>query len=398
VSKGKNNMQNFLNNELLTTHNLSVAGKTDNADYRISLTHMYQKGQVPNTKLNSTTVSLSGGLKVNEKLRLESTISYNHQTSPNYPTTGYGANNFFYNLLLWMGPDVDVREMRNYWQPGGGRMEGGAFIPYGVKDVQQFNYNYTWYNNPWYIAYEALNGYNNDVITGQVNGTYEFTKELSLYVRSGIITNNAMSTLKTPKSYIYYGGGEFDGNYSERRTNHFQIVTDALLTYKKTFLDGLNTTASIGASSRYNSSSNLYSVTNGLNVPVNYNLGNTIGPVRSTNQRAEKLVNSAFGYIDADYKGMVYLGLTGRTDKTSTLLPPNDSYFYPSASLGVVPTNMITFPEFISYVKLRGSWSNVSTDNIDIGDIYRNWYATLPVYETGRRWNGSNASLTLPAH
>ena len=42
--------------------------------------------------------------------------------------------------------------------------------------------------------------------------------------------------LKTPKSYIYYGNGELDGNYSERRQNNFQIVTDALLTYKKTFL------------------------------------------------------------------------------------------------------------------------------------------------------------------
>ncbi len=142
-----------------------------------------------------------------------------------------------------MGPDVDVRDLRNYWQPAGGRTDGsGAFIPYGVKNVQQFNYNYTWYNNPWYLADEALNGYANDVVTGQVNATYDFTKDLSFFIRSGIITNNAISTLKTPKSYIYYGGGEFDGNYSETRRNNFQIVTDALLTYKKTFFEDFNTT------------------------------------------------------------------------------------------------------------------------------------------------------------
>jgi outer membrane receptor protein involved in Fe transport len=57
---------------------------------------------------------------------------------------------------------------------------------------------------------------------------------------------------------------------------------------------------------------------------------------------------------------------------------------------------MFRLPEFISYAKIRGSWSKVSTDNIEIGDIYRNWYATLPVYETGPRWNGTNASLNLP--
>jgi TonB-linked SusC/RagA family outer membrane protein len=399
ITRGKNNLKNFLNNELLTTNNVSISGKNENADYRISVTHMFQKGQVPNTKLNSTTVSLSGGLKVSEKLKLESILSYNKQYTPNYPQTGYGANNFFYNILLWMGPDVDIMDLKNYWQPSGGRSDGsGAFIPYGVKNVQQFNYNYTWYNNPWYLANESLNGYNNDVITGQVNATYDITKDLSFFVRSGIITNNALSTLKTPKSYVYYGNGELDGNYSERRLNNFQVVSDALATYKKTFFNNFNATVSAGASSRFNSNGNLFSQTNGLNVPVNYNLSNTIGAVRSTNLRAEKKVNSVFGYLDADYKNMVFIGVTARKDITSTLQKPNNSYFYPSASVGIIPTSIIKFPGFFSYAKLRASWSKVSTDNVELepGNIYRNWYATLPVYETGPRWNGTNASLNLP--
>jgi TonB-linked SusC/RagA family outer membrane protein len=399
ITRGRDNLKNFLNNELLTTHNISIAGKNDIADYRISVTHMYQKGQVPNTSLNSTTVNLSGSIRATSKLKLESTLSYNKQYTPNYPQTGYGANNFFYNILLWMGPDVDIRDLKDYWKPGGGRFDGsGAFIPYGVKNVQQFNYNYTWYNNPWYLAYEALNGYNNDVITGQVNATYDITKDLSFFVRSGIITNNALSTLKTPKSYIYYGGAEFDGNYSERRTNNFQVVTDALITYKKTFLQDFSLTASAGGSSRYNSASNLFSQTNGLNVPADYNLDNTIGAVKTTNRRAEKMVNSVFGYLDADYKKFIYVGLTGRNDITSTLQKPHNSYFYPSASAGIIPSSIVKMPDFISFVKFRGSWAKVSTDNIELesGNIYRNWYATLPVYETGPRWNGTNASLNLP--
>ena len=75
---------------------------------------------------------------------------------------------------------------------------------------------------------------------------------------------------------------------------------------------------------------------------------------------------------------------------------PFNSYFYLSGSVGIIPTTMFRLPEFISFAKLRGSWSKVSTDNIQISDIYRNWYATLPVYETGPRWNGTNASLNLP--
>lgn len=401
ITRGKNNLKNFLNNEFMTSQNIAIAGKGDNSEYRISVTHMYQKGQVPNTHLNSTTLNMAGSLKPTEKLKLEATLSYNKQYTPNYPQTSYGANNFFYNLLLWMGPDVDVRDLRDYWKPAGGRTSGGNFIPYGVENVQQFNYNYSWYNNPWYIAYEALNGYNNDVVTGQLNLNYDFTKKLSFYVRSGVITNFALSSLRTPKSYVYYGNTEFDGNYSERRTNNFQIVTDALLTYKTQFLQDFNLTASAGASTRYNNNSYLSSRTNGLNVPVLYNLDNTVGPVVSANRRAERKINSVFGYVDLDYKQMVFLGATVRSDYTTALQKPNNSYFYPSASLGIIPTNMFKFPEFISFVKLRGSWASVTTDKIQINDdpnegIYRDWYATLPVFAPGPRWNGNNASLNLP--
>jgi len=401
ITRGKDNLKNFLDNELLTTNSVSVAGKNENADYRISLTHMYQKGQVPNTHLNSTTVNLSGSLKVSEKFRIESVVSFNKQYTPNFPQTGYGANNFFYNILLWMGPDVDIRDLKDYWKPGGGRTDGSVFVPYGVKDVQQFNYNYTWYNNPWYLAHEALNGYDNGVVTAQANATYDITKDLSFFVRSGIITNGALSTLQTPKSYVYYGNGDLDGNYYEKRQSNFQIVTDALLTYKRTFLTDFNGTLSVGASNRYNSNSYLQSQTSGLFVPKDYSFENSIGVVSSIDRLAQRKVNSAFGYLDVDYKKMVYLGVTGRNDWTTTLQKPNNSYFYPSASLGVIPSSMFKLPEFISFAKLRGSWSRVSTDNItvdpnDPNNIYKNWYGTLPVYNTGPRWNGTNGSSNLP--
>ena len=86
---------------------------------------MYQKGQVPNTKLNSTTLNLAGSLKVTGETEAGSDVSYNKQYTPNYPQTGYGANNFFYNILLWMGPDVDIRDLSDYWKPAGGRTERG---------------------------------------------------------------------------------------------------------------------------------------------------------------------------------------------------------------------------------------------------------------------------------
>jgi TonB-linked SusC/RagA family outer membrane protein len=397
ISKGKDNLKNFLNNELSTMHNLSVAGKTERSDYRISVSHTYQRGQVPNTKLNSSSISLAGSLKITDKLRAEATMAYNKQFTPNYPETGYGPNNYFYNILLWMGPDVDIRDLKNYWQPAGGRTNNaGTFIPYGVKDVQQFNYNYTWYNNPWFLANEYLKGYNNDVIVAQLNATYDFTKDLQLMVRTGATTNSVVADTKIPYSYINYGVDAAPrGNYNIRNSNNLLITTEALLTYKKTFFDDFSATVSVGASNRYSQAKSSFAGTNGgLTIPKAYNIKSSINPLSTGgddpdvgNSLLESQVSSVFGYADIGYRNMVYLNITGRNDWTSTLQKPYNTFFYPSVSLSVIGSEIVKLPSLISFFKLRGAYANISSDV--------NPYYTIPVYTSGTSWNGVS-SVNLP--
>lgn len=392
ITRGQNNLQNFLRNEISTSQNISVSGKTDKSDYRISVSHVYQRGEVPDTKFNATTLSLAGSLKVTNKFRVEGSLSYNKQYTPNYDETGYGPNNFFYNILLWMGPDVNINDLKNYWQPAGGRTgSNGEFIPYGVKNIQQFNYNYTWYNNPWFLAYENLHGYTNDVVVAQVNGTYDFTKDLQLLVRSGITTNNAESSEEIPYSYINYGvSAAPKGAYGINNSGNLLLQTDALLTYKKTFLQNFHATISAGASTRFQQAKTAYANTNGgLNVPADYNINNSINPLSPGtdvgNTLYENQVNSLYGYAEIGYKSIAYINLTGRNDWTTTLQKPNNSFFYPSASLSVIVSEIFKLPEFISLLKLRGSYANISSDVAP--------YYTLPVYSLGTSWNG-NASLS----
>jgi TonB-linked SusC/RagA family outer membrane protein len=375
ITRSESNLQKFLRNQFITTNNLSIAGKNDRGDYRISFSHLYQKGQVPNTHLNSTTGSMAGSLKLTDRIKAEASISYNRQFSPNYPSAGYGADNYFYNIVLWMGPEVNISDMQDYWQEG-------------KENIQQKTYNYTWYNNPWYLANEYLKGYTNDVVTGQANLTYDFTDNLKFLVRSGITNSNVFTDRRTPYSFIYYSAGASPfGNYQIDRSGTFLVVSDALLTWNKTFFKDLGITASAGGSHRFNAYSASRSRTVGLNIPDFYNLSNSISPVTSSNTLTEKEVKSAYGYVDVNYKRMIYLSLTGRNDWTSALQTPYNSFFYPSASLGFIVSEMFKMPSFITYAKLRGSWANVSTDPAA--------YYTLPTYYTGRRWDG-NLSLGLP--
>lgn len=122
-------------------------------------------------------------------------------------------------------------------------------------------------------------------------------------------------------------------------------------------------------------------------MPTNYNLDNSRDPVQSTNNISEKQVNSAYGYAEIGYKNRIYLNLTGRNDWTSALQKPYNSFFYPSVSAGIIASEMVRLPSFISYFKLRGSWADISSDV--------SAYSTLATYGRGTRWNGL-PSLVLP--
>lgn len=375
ITRSQSNLRKFLRQEMLTTNNVSVAGKGDRGEYRISLTNLFQVGQVPNTKLNSTTASVAASLKITPRIKADANISYNKQYSPNYPSAGYGADNYFYNIMLWMGPELDINDLRDYWQPG-------------KEGTQQNTFNYTWYNNPWYLANEYVKKYTNDMVTGQANLTWDFTDNLKFLVRSGVTNSNVSSDRKTPYSFIYYGAGASpQGNYSLSEEHTFWVTTDALLTYNKTFSDNWDLTLSGGGSHRFNGYNQLSARTAGLNVPGFYNIANSIGNVSANTLTREKETYSAFGYADLGFKRMVYLGLTGRNDWTSALQKPHHSFFYPSANAAVVFSEMFKLPKFFTYLKARAAWANIASD-VDP-------YTTLTNFSTGTRWGG-NLSLELP--
>jgi len=373
ISRGKNNLRNFLETGFITSNNLSISSSNEKGDYRISLTHLFQNGMVPNTKLNAVTLSLAGGYNLGEKLRAEATWSYNKQFTPNYPRRGYGPQNYVYNLLLWMGTDVDVRDLRNYWQPG-------------LEGIQQRHYNYTWYNNPYFTAYENLQSYYKDVNYGQVTLTYDFNKNLALRVRSGVNWYGLMSEIKTPKSMILYTDPT-DGNYQMETEKNFNLNTDVYLEYNKIWNERWELNVTAGGNNRWEETNYLYAKTSGLNVPGFYNLSNSTGDITASSNLRQKKVNSIYGTLGFNFKKAVFIGITGRNDWSSALPVENNSYFYPSFSFSTVISELIRMPSAIPFFKLRGSWAQVSND--------LSVYSTIPVYNDGVNWN-SNASVYFP--
>jgi TonB-linked SusC/RagA family outer membrane protein len=403
LSRGKNNVEDFFRTGLIATNNISVSGGGENSNFRLSVANTYQKGIVPNTQLNNTSYTVSGGFKLTEHFKADASLTYNRQYTDNFPETGYGPTNYLYNLVLWTGPDVDVNDLENYWVEG---QEG----------LQQRHFNRSWYNNPYFQANEYLRGYTKDNVFGQIKLDYNILPGLDLSLRTGINQYSLNRTWKEPKSYVAYDYLS-TGNYSKLDETSMNINTDFIATYNKKFSEDVALTVSAGGANRWKQLSRNFVKTDGLVIPDFYNLLNSANPLQGIDRfdpvnrdtQTEEKVNSVYGTVDLELLGSIYLGFTARNDWVSTLAVENNQFFYPSVSLSGVISEFVDLSGLeISFLKVRGSFSRVTDGKITeldgtLGAGYP--YQHIQAYTPGITWpyvdrntgaTINNPSLTFP--
>lgn len=395
LSRGKDNVKDFFRTGLISTNNISISGGNADNNFRMSVSHVYQKGIVPNTQLNNTSFSVAGGFKLLKNLRADASLTYNRQYTDNFPERGYGPTNYLYNLILWTGPDVDVKDLRNYWVEG---MEG----------LQQRHYNKSWYNNPYFQAYEYLRGYYRDNVFGQVKLDYTIMPGLDVTLRSGMNQYSLNRSYKEPKSYVAYDYIS-NGNYGLLTENNLNLNTDLIAAYQRKLSDKVAFRVSVGGANRWRTFRSTFVKTDGLVIPGFYNLSNTQNPLQGVDRFdptvlrdgvQEEKVNSVYGTLDVELWNSIFLGVTARNDWVSTLAVENNSFFYPSVALSGVISDFVDLSGLqVSFLKLRASWSRVTDgkitaldDQLGVGYPYQH----IPAYNAGLSWN-NNPSLTFPS-
>ncbi|GGB97167.1 SusC/RagA family TonB-linked outer membrane protein [Dyadobacter sediminis] len=346
INRGKDNLRRFLRPGILSTNNVSVSSTGDKYNLRFSASNTFQKGIVPNTKLNITNFNVTGDFRFSDKLSFTSNLQYNRQYSPNIPDVNYGPNSIIYNMVFWAGADWNVDDMRNYWQPG-------------KEGVQQIYAEYQRYNNPYFMSYEWLRGHQKSDIIGQAAMTYKINSFLEATLRTQITTWNLFRNEKMPYSAGSYGREERRGDYREDRRNLFENNTDILVKFDKDLFEGFNTKIWAGGNIRSFEYSSQYGSTDYLNVPGLYNFNNSYRPVKTSNFNSAMRVNSAYYSADFTFRDYFTLSTTGRVDKLSTLPAGNNTFFYPSVAGSTVLSDYLPVPEVISFLKLRASYANV---------------------------------------
>lgn len=342
------NLKDFYETGVTTINNLSIATGFNTGNFRLSLTDLRSDGIIPGVNLDRQTISTKLNFTPTQKTKITSNISYVNSQSDNRPSNGYGSENVNYSLVAWGPRSLNIDSLRDYWQPG-------------LEGVQQYSFNYTFFDNPYFILFENRNSFNRDRVFGNVSIKHNFTEKLSVAVRSGMdYSNEKRQFLRNFSSNRFKNGA-----YAEHDVFFREINTDILVNYQDIVGD-LSFDVSLGGNRLDQNASTKQSQATNLAQPGIFSLNNAASPIEVFQFESQKRINSIYGLAKFGYKDYLFLDITGRNDWSSALATPfsvdGTSFFYPSASASFILSEVATLPSIFSYAQLRASVAQVGND------------------------------------
>ncbi|MFD1062192.1 SusC/RagA family TonB-linked outer membrane protein [Winogradskyella litorisediminis] len=342
------NLKNFYETGITTINNIALSNGFENGNYRLSFTDLRSESIIPGVNLDRQTVAAKLNFKPSEKTAFNASINYVNSNSDNRPSNGYGSENVNYSLVAWGPRSLNIDNLRDYWQPG-------------LEGVQQYSFNYTFFDNPYFILFENRNSFERDRIFGNLSFKQNITDNLSISLRSGMDFSSEKRELRRAFSSNRFR----NGGYAEHDVRFREINTDLLVNYKNTFGD-FSLDAFLGANRLDQTASTKQSQTVNLAQPGIFSLNNAASPIEVFQFESQKRINSVYGIAKLGYKDFLYLDITGRNDWSSALATPfsvdGTSFFYPSASASFILSNVVDLPEALSFAKLRASVAEVGND------------------------------------
>jgi TonB-linked SusC/RagA family outer membrane protein len=342
------NLKDFYETGVTTINNLSIATGFNTGDFRLSLTDLRSDGIIPGVNLDRQTISTKLNFSPTQKIKITSNISYVNSQSDNRPSNGYGSENVNYSLVAWGPRSLNIDSLRDYWQPG-------------LEGVQQYSFNYTFFDNPYFILFENRNSFNRDRVFGNISIKHNLTEKLSVALRSGMdYSNEKRQFLRNFSSNRFKNGA-----YAEHDVFFREINTDVLVNYQDK-VGNVSLDVSLGANRLDQNASTKQSQATNLAQPGIFSLNNAASPIEVFQFESQKRINSIYGLAKFGFKDYLFLDITGRNDWSSALATPfsvdGTSFFYPSASASFILSEVASLPSIFSYAQLRASVAQVGND------------------------------------
>ncbi|MHA4893709.1 SusC/RagA family TonB-linked outer membrane protein [Pedobacter sp. PWIIR3] len=367
----KDNFANYFNQGTAWDNNLLINSGDAKNNYSFSAGNSSTKGILPSSEFKKTTIQFSAGKQLTEKLNMTGSINYFNTLQNGATTQGNGANSSIFGIFgVTRSTNLDYYR-ENYKNPDGTN-----------------NWFVTGRDNPYFAAYENSFKSNLGRFLGNVNIGYDVTNWLNVSYRLGLDTYTDRR-----KRYVAVGSTQATSSAGSILEDNFfrsEINGDLLITAKKNdiFVPGLNATALLGQNVNQRVFQNQYVSGVGLTIPNFTNVSNGAVFTGSGESNTKRRLLGYYSQVTLGYNNYIFLDLTGRVDKSSTLSSKNNTYFYPSASTSFVFTDAFKIQsDILSIGKIRASYAKVGKDASP--------YSLESTYSTGGYGNNT-ASFTFP--
>lgn len=336
-----NNIRDFYNTGAFYQNSVNLAGGDETSNFVAGLSSTIQNGIIPTSKYNRHTANLGGNRTLNNGIKIGGTITYAKSTQRG-ATMGNGGSAFGQITRIPMSYDLNGTPVynelgeRQYFLPGQNSPHWSLENEFFTSDVDR--------------AFGNLNiGYD---FTDWLNVTYRVTGDTYFDQRSQVLRIGAA---RAPQGAI-----DEDNRFRSELNGDLMITAQ----HQDLFIEGLNANLLLGQNinSRIFRESGV--VASGLSMPGFDNVANASVFTGSYANREQRRLIGHYAQLGLGYNDYLFLELTGRADKSSTLPVSNNTYFYPSASLSFVPTEAWTNlkSDILSYWKVRGNVARVGRD------------------------------------
>ncbi len=357
------------------TNNIAFDGGSDNGSFRLSYTNVDETSIMANSSIKRNTVNLAGKLDLSERMSVEANANYINMKAVGRFGTGYDDQNPMQVFAQWFQTNVDVKHlMDNYKSPIDGTQRSWNYEDLPTPEAPLR----VWYaNNPSWVRYENYNNDGRDRFYGYGKLNFRLTDWATI---EGRIASDYYSEYQERRVAISSCSAGALPDYTKYLRTFNEFNADIMLRFQKE-LGAISLNGLLGSSTRSNTvRSTLASTVGGLSIPGFYALDNSVAPIFNEEAEIIQMINSVYASLSIGLRRFVYVDLTARYDKSSTLPEGNNSYFYPSISTSFILSELGGLKEmsFLSFLKARINYAEVGNDAPA--------YNTKPSYISGKPW------------
>lgn len=341
----------FFKTGLTLNNNIALSGGSERTSFRASLGNLTQTGISPKSKYNKNSFGISGQAKLTNKLTLSATLNYivsaNDKVQQGSNTSGIMLG------LLRTPPTFD-----NSYGLSNAKDNEAAYAIASTGGQRNYRGG-AGYDNPYWTVNRNPFTENVNRSYGNIQASYQLFDWMSIVYRIG---GDAYS--QDSKNFYDINSNAFPagkGIINEYFNNQYN--SDFTINLTKTFSSNLSGSLLAGHNYFYNTSSGRTTIGDGLIAPTFFDISNALS-YSSVESDGKKRTMAFYAEGQLNYKNMLFLDATGRRETSSTLPESNRNFFYPSAGLGWVFTELAPLKgkKGFSFGKLRLSYAQVGKD------------------------------------